>query len=70
MDERRAQAVAEALGGKADHMGGNIWLAILPQSDGRLIVISEDLIAEYRDEADFEAGNAGQAIYLIPADAT
>jgi len=41
MDEKQANAVAEALGGETWQSGGDIWLVLLRRSDGRLVVLSD-----------------------------
>lgn len=64
MDEIKAKAIAGAMGGAAHQSGGGIWLVILTTSDGRLVVISDDAIAEYRDRAAFNAGDATATIDL------
>ena len=58
MNERQANAVADALHGTAWQSGGDIWLVMIPNHEGELIVITDDEIGVYRDEEDFEAGEA------------
>lgn len=64
MNEKQALAVAGALGGEAWHSGGGIWLVRLTNPEGRLVVISDDLVCEYRDEDAFRNGEAAQTISL------
>lgn len=66
MTENRARAVAEALGGEAWQSGGNIWLVRLRGMGGRMVVISEDMICEYRDEETLREGRPAQTIQLGP----
>lgn len=64
MNEKQATAVAEALGGESWHSGGGIWLVRLTNPEGRLVVFSDDLVCEYRDEDAFRDGEALQTIAL------
>jgi hypothetical protein len=64
MSERQAVAVAGALGGEAWHSGGGIWLVRFTNPGGRLVVFSDDLVCEYRDEDAFRQGEAYQTIAL------
>lgn len=54
MDESDAQAVADALGGRIWHSGGDMWLVLFDKPDGHLVVISDEAVCEYASEADFE----------------
>ena len=56
MNEQQANAVAEALCGSAWNSGGGIWLVLKDRSDGRLVVISDEVVCEYASQADFENG--------------
>jgi hypothetical protein len=67
MNQQQAQAVAEALDGEAWQSGGNIWLVRFRGPDGRLVVISDDLICEYDDEGAFDEGRAAKTIELPSA---
>jgi len=51
MDEEKAEAGAAWLGGYAWHSGGGIHLVVMERKDGARIVISEELVCEYADEA-------------------
>jgi hypothetical protein len=64
MNEREAVSLAEALGGEAWHSGGGIWLVPLTNSEGSLVVFSDDLVCEYRDEEAFRDGDAIRTISL------
>lgn len=54
MNERQATVVAESLGGTTWQSGGGIWLVLLRRSDGRLVVISDEVVCEYETEDHFE----------------
>jgi hypothetical protein len=64
MDEEHAKAVAEALGGETWQSGGDIWLVILRRTDGRLVVISDEVLAEYKDESAFDSNKPAARILL------
>lgn len=64
MDERRATALAEALGGETWQSGGDICLVILRGSDGRLVVVSDDVVCEYADAKASDNSEASKTIYL------
>ena len=62
MNERQAQAIADALGAETWQSGGDIWLVTLHRNDGKVVVISDDAICLYADNDAFDAGNAMQSI--------
>jgi hypothetical protein len=64
MDELRAKAVANALGGESWQSGGGIWLVLLRKDRGRLVVISDEAICEYEGEASFDQGRATSVIII------
>jgi len=64
MDEPQATAIAEALGGETWQSGGDIWLVILRRADGRLVVLSDDVVCEYADDDAFDNGRASTSITL------
>lgn len=64
MNEKQALAVADALGGEAWHSGGGIWLVRRTNAEGQLVVISDDLVCEYRDEDAFRDGQAIRTIEI------
>ena len=64
MDEKQANAVAEALGGETWQSGGDIWLVLLRRSDGRLVVLSDELVSEYFNDEAFENNNSSNSIIL------
>ncbi len=64
MDEKQADMVADALGGQAWQSGGGIWLVLLRQGNGKLVVISDEAVCEYDDEQHFEESKPSKAILL------
>jgi hypothetical protein len=65
MDEGQAMHhVAEALGGEAWNSGGDIWLVLFHRSDGKLVVLSDEVVCEYDSEEAFEHSRAAKAILL------
>ena len=64
MNEEQADAVAEALGGESWQSGGGIYLVLLEKKDGRLVVISDDVICEYESEEAFDKCRADKTIVL------
>lgn len=64
MDEQQAKAVAEALGGEAWNSGGDIWLVLFRRSDGKLVVLSDEVVCEYENEEAFEENKPSQTILL------
>lgn len=64
MDEKNAEAVAEALGGETWQSGGNIWLVVLRRADGKLVVLSDDVICEYNNDEAFENNSPALSILL------
>ena len=61
MDERSAKVIAEVLGGASWHSGGGVWLVLKERPDGRLVVISDEVVCEYASLRDFEADAAALA---------
>lgn len=65
MDANQATAVADALGGDPWQSGGGVWLVVKHRQDGKLIVFSDDLVAQYDSEDDFDACNASASVMLV-----
>ena len=65
MDEEKAEALAKLLGGETWQSGGDIWLVILRRSDGKIVAISDELVAEYADETDLALGGPSAHILLV-----
>ena len=64
MDEKQAEMVADALGGETWQSGGGIWLVLLRQGNGKLVVVSDDTVCEYDDERYFEECKPSKSILL------
>jgi hypothetical protein len=64
MNEMQAKQVAEALSGETWQSGGGIWLVLIRQGNGKLIVISDESVCEYDDEKHFEESKHSKAILL------
>jgi len=64
MNEKQANVVAGALGGQAWQSGGGIWLVLLRQGNGKLVVISDEAVCEYDDEQHFEESKPSKAVML------
>ena len=65
MNEADAKLLAKIFDGEAWHSGGQIWLVRLTNSDGRLVVFSDELVSDYASESDFENGKPIQTITLL-----
>ena len=64
MDEQQATSIANALGGEAWQSGGGIWLVLLRRSDGRVVVISDEVVCEYDGEDAVQNGCPRVSIML------
>jgi len=65
MDEKKAEALAELLGGETWQSGGDIWLVILKRSDGKIVAISDEVVCEYADEEALGGGEPSSSICLV-----
>ena len=65
MDEEKAEAVAEALGGETWEGGGGRWLVLFRREDGRLTVLSERSACEYDTWDDFDGGRASRTLPFV-----
>lgn len=65
MDERQANAIADALGGESWQSGGGIYVVAIRKPGGRLVVISDERVAEYASEEDFDAARPDTTVDLI-----
>jgi hypothetical protein len=54
MDEGHANWVARALGGLAWHSGDDEWLVLFERADGKLVVLSNEVVCEYDNTDAFE----------------
>lgn len=62
----KTELLAQMLGGESYNSGGNCYLCIVTKPDGRVVVFSEDAIAEYATrDALFEDGKESAIIYLF-----
>ena len=64
MNEEQAEKVAEALGGSTWQSGGDIWLVLFEKADGKLVVLSDDVVCEYDDRDSFEENEPSASILL------
>lgn len=64
MDEQQANAVAKALGGSAWNSGGGIWLVRFERADGKLVVLSDEVLCEYDSEEAFVQTEASALVML------
>ncbi len=62
MSEQQASAIADALSAETWQSGGGIWLVLIHRPDGKLVVLSEEAVCEYDDDAAFESGRAAATI--------
>lgn len=64
MNEEQANAVAEALGGSAWNSGGDIWLVRFEKPDGKLVILSDEAVSEYKSEEAFDKNRATTTVVL------
>jgi len=64
MDEKAAEAVAEALGGSAWNSGAGTWLVRFERADGRVVLLSDEVVCEYGDEDALERTRPATSIIL------
>lgn len=65
MDKEKAEVLAGLLGGYIWDSGGGIYLVVVERADGGRVVISDEVICEYRDCEDMEAGQPLTSIRLV-----
>ena len=65
MDEEKAEMLAKLLDGETWNSGGDIWLVILRRADGKVVAISDEVVAEYADEEALGAGEPENQILLV-----
>ena len=69
MNESQARIVAEALHGETWQSGGGIWLVVFRRTDGKTVMISDEVVCEYEDDEaveafeTFDSGNTGKVIF-------
>jgi len=54
MSERQAKAVAAALRADAWDSGGGIWLVVIRRADGKVVLISDEVVKVYSDYQTFD----------------
>jgi len=64
MTEQQATAMADALDADAWQSGGGIWVVLKRRSDGRLDVLSDEVVCEYQSIEAFERSEPSMAIML------
>jgi len=64
MNETQAEAVAKALRGDTWQSGGDIWLVVLRRSNGKVVVMSDEVVKEYDSEDAFEDDRESSTIML------
>ena len=64
MNEEQAKQIAQTLSGEAWQSGGGVWLVLLRQGNGKLVVISDEAVCEYDNEHHFEHSHPTQTIFL------
>jgi hypothetical protein len=62
MTDRRAEEIAEVLGGEPIQTEDGKWLIVFERPDGRVVTLSETSVEEYYDRATFEAGRCYSCI--------
>ncbi len=65
MNEEQAEAVATALDGDSWQSGGDINLVLIHRKDGRLVVLSDEVVCEYKSEEAFDQCRADKSIPLV-----
>ncbi len=65
MDESKAETIATLLGGYAWNSGGGLHLVVVEREDGHKVVISDEIICEYRNDETMESGEPLVSIRLI-----
>lgn len=64
MNEEQAKAIAKVFGGRTWQSGGEIWLVLIDKKDGKLVVISDEVICEYSNQMDFDNNKLHNSILL------
>lgn len=64
MNEYQASRIAEVLGGEPWQSGGDIWLVMNYRQDGKLVVISDDVICLYDNQECFDSAEPTTSILL------
>jgi hypothetical protein len=64
MNEAQAEAVAKALRGETWQSGGDIWLVVFRRSNGKVVVLSDEVVKGYDSEDAFEEDRASATLLL------
>lgn len=56
MNENKARLIALMLGATYYNSGGGVYLVVIRKPSGRYVVISDEVMAEFRTQAAFENG--------------
>jgi hypothetical protein len=65
MDETKADALAEILGGDTWNTGGGLWLVLLKRADGKVVVISDEAVNLYGSEEELQTSQPTESIFLV-----
>ena len=65
MTEFLAKAIAEELGGKAHHTGGNLWVVEFDRADGSLVVLGDMGAFQYRHRTHWDESDDGDEVARI-----
>lgn len=66
MNEEQAKLIAEIFGGIEWNSGGDIHLVRVDRHDGSFVVISDEVICEYKNEEAFENNSPRNSIIITP----
>ena len=64
MTKLEAEQIAETFSGRSWRAGDGVWLVIVKQPDGKVLVVSDDLLCEYETQKHFEQALPSQTIPL------
>lgn len=56
MNEATARRIAEIFSGEAYQSGGGFWTVRIRKEDGRIVLFSDHMIAEFASEKVFDSG--------------
>ena len=64
MNEAQANAVAKGLRGATWQSGGGIWLVTFHRADGKIVVMSDEVVKQYDDQMAFDDDRADVTVVL------
>ena len=64
MSHPRAAEIAEVMGGEPFESDEEGWIVLIERADGRIVTLSETVIAEYYDRDAFATGRCYSSINL------